>query len=100
MLRRKHQIMKHSEETIKAAEKFASPDRPVQTPMAIARKEAFLSGFDHRKPEVDELVEMIERLNNKIDDYWNSEDKPDSLVMEICKTQRDSLILIQKHTKP
>ena len=47
--------MKYDEETIKAAEEYAAKQFFTNTAL-----EGFLSGFDHRQPEVDELVALLE----------------------------------------
>jgi hypothetical protein len=45
-----------------------------------------------------ELLQMLIELNQAIDDYWNSETKPDILVRHINMKQKQSLKLINKAT--
>lgn len=46
-----------------------------------------------------ELLQMLIELNTAIDDYWNSDTKPDILVRHICMKQKQAKAAISKATK-
>jgi len=81
--------MKHSEETIKAAEKHAL----YKSPIICERQanESFLAGYDHRQKEVDDLVEAINYAVG-LDAIGGKQLSP--------VAKKWFLELTQKHTKP
>lgn len=52
--------MKHSEETIKAAEEFTLRNSPVICEERV--KAAFIAGYEHAQNDIQELVEALENL--------------------------------------
>lgn len=44
----------------------------------------------------DELVAVLKSLNAALDRYWNSENKSDSFIKEICRYQSKAELLLDK----
>jgi hypothetical protein len=81
--------MKHSEETIKAAEEFAKESIHEKSNLRPLVQEIFLHGCDHMQPVVDELVDFLIELRNDRESF--------SDIGEYNRLKVDKLI--QKHKR-